>query len=66
MKWRRGRLQKARLIAMPANAADIAIIDKAPMKSFKQLMKEKTGEVNVCNAPMEDKMKRIRDLGVKN
>ena len=51
---------------MPANAADLAIIDKAPVKSFKQLMKDKTAEIDVCNAPMEDKMKRISDLGVKN
>ena len=51
---------------MPANAVDIAIIDKAPVKSFKQLMKEKIADIDVCNAAMDDKMKRIGGLGVKN
>jgi peptidoglycan hydrolase CwlO-like protein len=50
---------------MAATLADITGTEKASVKSFNQLIKAKTAEIDACTASIEDKMKRIGDLGVK-
>ena len=50
---------------MAATLADITGTEKASVESFNQLSKAKTAEIDVCTASIDDKMKRIGDLGVK-
>merc|ERR1719169_127357 len=48
-----------------ATLDDITATEKASLKTFNQLVKAKTAEIDACTAAIEDKMKRIGDLGVK-
>jgi len=50
---------------MAATLADVTATEKASLKTFDELVKAKTAEIDACTAAIEDKMKRIGDLGVK-
>jgi chromosome segregation ATPase len=50
---------------MAATLDDITATEKAALKTFDELVKAKTAEIDACTAAIEDKMKRIGDLGVK-
>jgi chromosome segregation ATPase len=50
---------------MAATLADITGTEKASVKTFDELVKAKTAEIDACTSSIEDKMKRIGDLGVK-
>jgi chromosome segregation ATPase len=50
---------------MAATLDDITSTEKASLKTFDELVKAKTAEIDACTAAIEDKMKRIGDLGVK-
>jgi len=50
---------------MAATLDDITATEKASLKTFDELVKAKTAEIDACTAAIEDKMKRIGDLGVK-
>merc|ERR1719454_2793917 len=50
---------------MAATLDDITGTEKASLKTFNELVKAKTAEIDACTAAIEDKMKRIGDLGVK-
>merc|ERR1719311_1900866 len=50
---------------MAATLDDITATEKASLKTFNELVKAKTAEIDACTAAIEDKMKRIGDLGVK-
>jgi chromosome segregation ATPase len=50
---------------MAATLTDITATEKDSLKTFDQLVKAKTAEIDACTAAIEDKMKRIGDLGVK-
>merc|ERR1719335_1492043 len=50
---------------MAATLDDITATEKASLKTFEELVKAKTAEIDACTAAIEDKMKRIGDLGVK-
>merc|ERR1719421_797130 len=50
---------------MAATLDDITATEKASLKTFNELVKAKTAEIDACTASIEDKMKRIGDLGVK-
>jgi len=50
---------------MSATLVDITATEEASIKSFDQLMKAKTAEVEALTEQIEEKTKRIGDLGVK-
>jgi chromosome segregation ATPase len=50
---------------MASTLADITATEKDSLKTFNELVKAKTAEIDACTAAIEDKMKRIGDLGVK-
>jgi len=50
---------------MTATLKDISATEEASIKSFDQLMKAKTAEVESLTEQIEEKTKRIGDLGVK-
>jgi len=50
---------------MAATLDDITGTEKASLKTFNELVKAKTAEIDACTESIEDKMKRIGDLGVK-